>query len=624
MRAALTALLLWLPGSCWAQVTISAEVDKTDVALNDQIVLAVTVTGPQTSLPEPEIPSLPNFSIYSSGRNQNITFVNGSVSSSIIFTYVLEPRFVGKGVIPPIAVVYQGHRAQTSPIEIQVGRPGASAPTPTQQAPGPARANPIPAAPPQRAPAAAAPQPPPRERKAVVAGAPVFVQAVADKKTAFVNEQVTLTVRFYTSVNLLGNPQYIAPKTDGFLAEDLPPERHGNTVISNRTYYFSEIKTALFPAQAGRLGVGPATVRVQIQQNVNVDPFATDFFEKFFSQGLVSAVTRDLVSEPLSIAAQALPEADKPKDFSGAVGRFSIAAAVDRSSVKVGDAVGLTVTVGGVGNLKAIGDPRMPELPSWRVYDTVTSLNLEKKDDKVQGSKVFKTVLVPRVSGDLQVPAIGFSYFDPEKRAYVRAESLPLAVKVAPSPGAPAVPAGAPPAGAAPQGVTAVSQDIRYLKGAVSRPFSQLLEAVAGAGPVNAAPIFAFAFCLGLAQYRKAGSSDPAGARLRGAAKAAMGRIEESLKSGKPGKAAALMSDALTGYLADKLGQSASGLTLRRALELLGARRPPVDAALLEGVRELWSELDMRRFAPGAAGAGAKVAQALRGLIAQLEEELER
>jgi len=163
LLGALSAML----GLGWGQVSISADVDKTQVALNDQLVLAVTVTGPEASLPDPDIPSMPNFSIYSSGRNQNITFVNGRVSSSITFTYVLEPRAAGKGVIPPITMSYKGQQAKTQPIEIQVYQPGTPAPAP--QAGRPTRGRPAPS------PGRAAPQPDAQTKRATVAGSPVFV-----------------------------------------------------------------------------------------------------------------------------------------------------------------------------------------------------------------------------------------------------------------------------------------------------------------------------------------------------------------------------------------------------------------------------------------------------------------
>lgn len=588
-----------------AEVVIHAQINKTSVALNDQLVLEVSVSGPHATLPDPVMPPLKNFSLYSSGSNQSLSFVNGKVSSSLVHTYVLVPRFVGKGVIDPITVTVDGVTARTAPIEITVQPPNsAPAGSRAQGASSPRQA-------PQTAGGAPAPD--------------VFVTAELDKPKAFVNEQATLTVRFHTGVTLLGNPQYNAPKIAGFLAEDLPPERHGTVSLKGRQYYFSEIKTALFPAQAGTLRIGKAMIRCEVQQDVAIDPFAPDFFQKFFSQGLVGAQARELVSEPLTLTAEPLPPEGKPPGFSGAVGRFGVSAAVDRSRVKAGDAVNLTVTVSGTGNLKAAGEPRLPELPAFRVYDTVSGLNIDKKGDVVQGSKVFRTVLVPKVSGTLEIPPVTYSYFDPEKRRYLEASTLPIRLAVEPGAagsGPSAVFQG--PAAAAPQGLTPVTRDIRYLKTAASAPAAtRLLEAVAAGGAAHSVPFLLFAGVLSFLQFREHSLADPKAARFRRALKSAQARIRAAQRPQEGARAAQLLAEALTHFLADKLDLPASGLTLRGAQDIL-RRRTSLDPGLADRVKELWEELDLRRFAPSTPGAGRSEEASLSKELSALLKELEK
>lgn len=601
----LLRLLALAAGLAQAQTTIHATVDKTAVALNDQITLTVTVAGAEASLPEPQMPPLPNFSVYSSGRNQSITFVNGRVSSSINHTYVLEPRFVGRGVIGPITLA--GIDVRTAPIGIQVVKPENSG---AQASGGPVR---------QR------PQAAPARSRAPGGAADLFVKAELEKNKAFVNEQVNLSIKFFTAVNLLGNPQYIPPKTAGFLAEDLPPVRQGSVVLGGRNYYVSEVKTALFPAQSGKLGIGPATVRAQIQKDVQMDPFAADFFNKFFSSGLVEPQTRDLNSEPLLLTAEPLPEG-KPGGFSGAVGNFSISAAVDKTKVKIGEAVNLTVTVQGTGNLKAMGDPVMAGMEAFRVYDTVSSFNLDKKNDRVQGSKVFKTVLVPRVSGDLAVPAISFSFFNPQRRAYSTVATLPLRLSVeASAAGSPAAAFDA--SGAVPQQLRAVSSDIRYLKTGQNKAWLTLfLEAIHGAGLFHAVPFLVFFASLALTAYRKMENSNPQGARASKAWKTASGRLSKARQAMAldPARAAGLVSEAFSGYLADRLGVPAAGLTWRRAQELLRLSRPQPRPELLERLRRIWEELDSHRFAPEVDGRKENLPEAVAGVLEELEKELRR
>lgn len=603
--------LIWaclLGASAWADLAINAEVNKTSVALNDQIVLAITVSGPNASLPDPQMPPLPNFSVYSSGRNQSISFVNGSVASSVVHTYVLVPHFVGKGTIDPVSITVSGKTVKTDPIEILVQPPGPGGAT--QSSPSASKK--------------AAAQPSGGSR-----GPDVFITAEVDKKKPFVNEQIILTVKFYTGISLMGNPQYSAPKISGFISEDLPPERHGNVALHGRTYYYSEIKTALFPAQAGKLNIGPATVRCQIQQDVAVDPFSPDFFQKFFSQGLVTGQARDLSSDPLLVTAEPLPEAGKPANFSGAVGAYSISAAVDRNRVKVGEAVNLTITVGGTGNLKAIGEPQKPEMPSFRVYDTVSSMNLDKKNDLVRGSKVFKTVLVPRVSGSLTIPPISFSYFDPAKRAYAHTSTLPISLNVAPGdPGqTPEAYTAQPPGQEAPRGLTAVTQDIRYIK---TRPASaslpKIAELLTGLGALHSLPLLVFAGLLAWTGYQSSLGADKKGTRFRGAYKSAMNKIKEASQAAKdPHRFSSLMSDALTHYLADKLHQPASGLTLKRVQEILQRDQPHLSGQRLDRIKNLWEEFEHLRFAPSSGnGHNASLADEMARLFKDLEREIQR
>jgi hypothetical protein len=597
----LFACLLCLSTPAAAQVSISAQISKTEATVDDQLVLSVTVSGPDASLPEPKLPPLSHLSIYDSGRSQSLSIVNGQVSSTIVYTFVVVPRAVGKALIPPITVSHGGKTAATEPIELNVLKPGSGMPG----APSAPRAPTPQAAPPGQRPKAGAPD--------------MFVTAETDSKTPFVNQQVTLTVRFYTAVNLLQSPQYEAPALSGFLAEDLPPERHGQASQNGRVYYYSEIKTALFPAQNGRVTVGPAAVRAVVPMGLGADPFAGDFFDRFFQQGVGGREVR-LTSDPLTLQAQPLPEEGKPAGFSGGVGRFSLASAVDRTRLKVGEAINLTVTVTGEGNLKTLGEPKLPEMPQLRVFDTATSLNLDKKGDVVHGSKVFKTILVPRVSGALIIPPARFHYFDPAAKAYRVVESSPITLQVSPGDGTET----AGPSPSAPRGVTAVSEDLRYLRTSPRRSApTRFLEAVAAAGPLHAAP---FALLLGAAAWdhrRRRALSDPAAARARSALRAAQGRLRQARAAADAAQAWTLLADTLAGYLADKLAVPASGLTVKRALELTRVAAASAPAEALEEIRSLWSELDMRRFAPAAGGEDAAAAAGrLEALLARLEKEV--
>ncbi len=596
IRGALLALLL--APSAHAALAVSASLSDATLALGEQAVLSVTITGSATAAPR--IPPIPDVEIYESGRSSSMMIRNGAVQSTVVYAFVLAPRKQGKYRVPPIEVP---GAAPTEPIDFAVG--AAAAPPP------PEPANP----PPGHTPPPANPQQPgsytaPVERK----DAPdAFVTAQLDKKTARVNEQVTMTVRFHTAVPLLGRPNYESPKLVGVLAEDLAAEAQGTAAINGRMYNYSEIKTALFPVQAGRATVGEGVVTVQIPRR-GAGQFGDDFFDRFFQMS--APETRRLSSEPMTLAVSALPE-PKPDDFSGVVGKLSVTASADRDKVKAGEAVNLVVTVSGIGNIKSIPEPKRPDLPSVRFFDSESSVELQRGGAKVTGKKIFRTVIVPRVSGPLEIPPVTLSYFEPELGRYEKTRSAPVKLTVLPGDPNAANPVVGPGAALAP-GVTAVAEDIRYLKTPGGKSaLSGALAAFGAAGPLHALPVAFFVVALALDWRRRLHLANPGARRAREARSVADRRLKDAEAAADRAKAVALLAEALTGYLADKLGVPAAGLTLKA----VDAKRKLAAAPRIKAV---WEELDLLRFAPQAAGAAevAKLAGEIRALFDALEKEL--
>ena len=74
--------------------------------------------------------------------------------------------------------------------------------------------------------------------------------------------------------------------------------------------------------------------------------------------------------------------------------------------------------------------PKLPELPNCKVFDTMSSLDINKRDDLISGKKVFTTIIVPRSEGTTRISPVKFSFFDPEAKAYREIETAPLELKV--------------------------------------------------------------------------------------------------------------------------------------------------------------------------------------------------
>ncbi|MCR5505193.1 MAG: BatD family protein, partial [Elusimicrobiaceae bacterium] len=311
-----------------AQVDVRADVNTTTVTLQEEIKLTVYVNAPSTKIDTPQMPSLPNFNIYSAGQSRRINMINGKVSASMQFNYILTPRFAGKTTIGAFTVKVNGQTYSTEPIEVEITRDAPSAPR-TQAQEMEQSQNQV------------------RDRNAQLeangynpnAKLPsFFMTAETNTKKAYINEQVTLKIRFYQSQNILGQPLYDKPQLKGLFAEDLAT-RQGQERFGNKTYYYTEIESALFGLVSGVAEIGSASVTYTS---------AEGFFDAFdvFFKGANGGRTNKVESDILFVDILPLPSKDKPASFYGAVGtNFSVFASLDMAQVSAGEPITLTITV---------------------------------------------------------------------------------------------------------------------------------------------------------------------------------------------------------------------------------------------------------------------------------------
>jgi len=544
------------------QLSISASVDKNAVAMNGQLILQVEVSGGVSNVPNPSIPKIEGFTSYSSGRSQSVSIVNGKVSSSVTFTYVLIPQAEGKHTIPAITINHAGQNYSTAPIDIEVLSSGGRSS--------------------QSQPSEPAPQ------VAHEARGDIFFTASTDKNKAYVNEQVTLTVSIFNRVNILSQPEYIPPVCTGFWSEDLPPQRNYRTTIDGREYNVVELKTALFPTSPGKYTIGKAQLRCTIEdRSSNTD----DFFRGFFSAGKDVA----LETKPVIITVMPLPDMGKPSGFKGAVGQFRISSKVDKKEITTDDAVSLTVDVAGEGNVKAISEPVLSKLDNFRKYDTISSFNLSKTNYRVQGSKSYTTVLSPVVSGSLVVPPVEFSYFDPAEKNYKTIKTLPISINVKPGTRSPTASPVVNPAG-----IKYITKDILYIKTKSSLNDQGYL--LYKKGTLTGSWFASFIVLAALLFYKKRLdrlSTDMSYARrtrATGMARKRLKKARELLDTENIKEFYAALSDGLTKYIGDKLNISVPGMTLIQLEEMLSKRK--VDEELLRDIKDVLSRSDFARFAP--------------------------
>jgi len=573
MRIGRTAfLVLFAVAAQAADFQISAALDRTDIALNEQVMLSVTVAGAGNQLPQPQMPGLTDFQVANAGRSQNFSWVNGQASASVTFNYVLTPLKTGSFTIPSIAATMNGQTAQTQPLTLNVASGDAAAIPSAPGAPSTRHASP-------KGPAA------------------IFIKSTVDKKSVYVGEPIQFAFQLYNRVPLFSRPNYQPPQMSGFWSEDLPPQRNYQATVEGMPYNVTELRTALFPTAAGTAKVGSAQLAVTIE-NMGSDPFSANFFAQFFGR----AEEKVLRTDPITVQVKALPD-PKPAGFNGAVGRYTMSSNLDKESVAVGQPVTLTISVSGEGNIKSLPALTMPPLTGFRTFDANAATNIEKKDGRVTGSKIYKTVLIPTASGSLVIPPVPFSYFDTAARRYQTLQSKSFTLRVTPGAGGtssgPSVTGAAGSVSNTPQ-IQRLAEDIHYIKtptGIVSqKPF--WVHRV-GFWLFQIVILLAFLIGAGVRIYQRVFLSVNPRNRFKNAAPRAWSAIadsEKALAKNEMRDAAGHIAQGLHEYLADKLNLNPRTLALKQAQDALRDRG--VHSHDTEKVRNLWEMLDLFAFAP--------------------------
>ena len=589
------------------EVRFAASVDRNPVGLGEQFTLSLTLTssglGGGKNL---RLPDMSKFRIMS-GPNQSssVEFINGAVSSSVTYSYVLQPKEVGKMTIGAALIEAGGKTYQTSPIVLAVEK--------TAQRPRP-----------QSAPAVDA---------SGNVGDNILLTASVDRTHVIQGEQINLVFRLYTRLRVAGWPGIKNPTMVGFWSEDVdvPNNPEATTESMNGKEYsvFVVKRMAIFPTQSGNLEISPAegmaTVVVQA-------PRSNDPFDAFFRDPFGRDINVPLKTEALRIKVDPLPSG-APDDFKGAVGQFAMSTEVDKKTTRTNEPVDLKVKISGQGNIKLLESPAI-ELPAdFEQYSPKVSDAIERKGEKVFGSKTFEYLLIPRYPGLKVIKPVTFSYYDIAKREYVRLRSPQIELNVEQGAASP-VPIVA---GAAREDVRMLSQDIRFIKTDPPGLQERGKEPYAGGLFVilMILPLAGLAGAVVLARQREAAVMDAVGYRNRRAVRVAQKGLKQAeyLLHEKSGRKETPTSNqrvrfyseisrALWKYLGDKLNIAQANFSIEAAVAELKNRS--VEPGLAHALRRLLESCDMARFAPTSLELPAmqKAYDEAKRLIIDLEREL--
>ena len=411
--------------------SVQASLSKRVMAVNEEVRLTIRVTGPRGNLQAPRLPGFKNFDTFYTGRASHVTFVNGQSTSSVEFSYVLIPRSAGNFTIDSVKMEVNGQNFQTDPLDVEVTNPspGQVPSTPTQQ---PISSHQGGSSIPSQVPV----QPP--QANFVPTDDNIFIRAVVDKTTVYPNEQITLSYSLYTRYDTRYEGFEEEPAVSGFWIEEFPPDkdvRRETVRLNGKRYVKADVKkVALFPTAAADYTIQPGTIKVSIRH----EPRNTSIFDEFFNDSFFTGGSffsrrenRLLKPPPIEVKVIPFPESGKPSDFNGAVGNIRMSASVDKREVVQNEPVTMTLVLEGEGNIETLNKPNIPELTAFKIYESDTSSELFKTGNVIGGKKTFEIVFIPTEAGNLNIPTLSFSFFNPAIGTYqtLTTDNFPLNVK---------------------------------------------------------------------------------------------------------------------------------------------------------------------------------------------------
>lgn len=539
-------------------IHLELAVDRESISMDETVTLQIIVSGITARIPQPNVGALEGFDVISQGSSMKYSNINGVTQTSSTFSLQLSPKKAGSFTLGPatIEIAGQGYTSNTLSLTVT-----------NDTRPQSARQK--------------------SKRK------DVFLDASVSNKSPYVGQQVLLTVRFYHALTLLSQPSYTPPQTTDFWSDMITPQRSYYSTLDGKRYRVLEINTALFPTRSGDLTIGRARLETQVESKLRQRTFG---FGSLFNRGeTVSVRTR-----PIDLKVKALPADSKPADFTGAVGDFTITAAADQLTVEVNTPVTVSFRISGVGNIKVLPKPVLPELADFRVYSGASDEQITKNQAQLGGMKTYEEVFIPKRQGKLVIPAVSYNFFNPKTSKYVTIQTRPIEINVTSSaqqlsdPAAIAFPAG--------ERVGAAMTSIRYIKQKRSgfRPRGEVLITTGAYLLANFLPLLAIAGALVYRRHRDRMEGDIGYARARAANRIARKRLRRASQLADAQNAERFFGEirlAIMAFVADKLNISHHGLTLEELGEKLSAAG--FSEIEVTRCRELIQRADFVRYSPG-------------------------
>ena len=434
----------------------------------------------------------------------------------------------------------------------------------------------------------------------------IFVRTLVSKTKVYEQEAVLLSYKVYVAgVDLKQfTNNTTLPDFTSFLQQkiDLQDVQLQLENYNGRNYQTATIySTLLYPQKSGDITIDPATFEAVLL--VPNQARSRSIFDDFFNS--YTTATRTLRAPGTTIHVTPLPSG-KPASYAGCVGKFTMDAKLSGTDVKANEAITLTLTIRGAGNMKLLKTPAVDWPEGFEQYDPKVTNNFKTSTGGMSGTRTIEYLAIPRAAGEYILPPVQFGYFDTEKGQYQVLSTPEYTLHIARG-------AGDQSAVAQPAGVSYVNKedirelgsDIRYISAANFVPASdnEVMRMQFGSWQMGALYGGPLVIALGLFiifRKRIRENADIIGVRKRQANSVARKRLKTAKKLlAEPQHKEKFFEEierASLQYLSDRLSIPTADLNKDTITSTL--RGKAIDDALIERTNRVLSDAAFARYAP--------------------------
>mgnify|MGYP001594350444 FL=1 len=357
---------------------LKVSIDKNPVILGEQILLQYSINAESEKF---QTPNFNNFRVLSGpnpSTQSSYTFSNGKSESSTTTTYSIYIKAKKEGIfdIPPASVYSSGKRINSKGIKIRVVK-------------GNTKQN-------------------------DKLSNNLFIKVETSKKDIVVGEQILVTYKLLTRVELQNTELSSLPELNGFWVKDLETSsRFKRDVINGTAYNVAVIKKSVLTAQqAGDLIIDPLELKCSIRKQRtrnNRDPFAS-----FFGNGY-NVQEEFISSKPIKL--KVLELNNTPINYKGVVGDFNITSEIEKSSLKANDAINYSITITGKGNLELLKPLEINFSEDFEIYEPKIKSKIFEGGMK-RSIKTFEYLIIPRYKGEYSIPAVSLITYNPRSKKF--------------------------------------------------------------------------------------------------------------------------------------------------------------------------------------------------------------